>query len=154
VGSRGALYHHFAGKEALFEASLKQIEDRMASALLEIIAGAPSATAALTAAALGWIDQAGDPVVQRIVLIDAPSVLGWERWRIQGGQAVGQMKAMLQAVADEGRLAPELVSPFAHMILAALDETALVIAQAENPESALAEGRTAVEELLRRLVVP
>jgi hypothetical protein len=126
----------------------------MSSALLEIIVDAPSATAALTAAALGWIDQAGDPVVQRIVLIDAPSVLGWERWRIQGGQAVGQMKAMLQAVAEEGRLAPELVSPFAHMILAALDETALVIAQAESPESALAQGRAAVEELLRRLIVP
>ena len=152
--SRGALYHHFAGKEALFEAALKQIEDRMASALLEIVADAPSATAALTAAALGWIDQAGDPVVQRIVLIDAPSVLGWERWRIQGGQAVGQLKAMLKAVADEGHLTPGLISPFAHMILAALDETALMIAQAEDPESALAEGRTAVEELLRRLIVP
>jgi AcrR family transcriptional regulator len=151
--SRGALYHHFAGKEALFEAALKRIEDRMTSALLEIIGGAPSATAALHSAALGWIDQAGDPVVQRIVLIDAPAVLGWERWRIQGGQAVGQIKALLQAVADEGNLAPELIGPFAHMILAALDETALVIAQADDPGAALAEGRAAVGELLRRLIV-
>jgi AcrR family transcriptional regulator len=152
--SRGALYHHFAGKEALFEAALTQIEDRMTAALLEIIATAPSATAALNAAALGWIEQAGDPVFQRIVLIDGPSVLGWERWRIQGGQAVGHLKALLQLVSDEGHLAPALVSPFAHMILAALDETALVIAQADDPESALAEGRAAVEELLRRLIVP
>jgi AcrR family transcriptional regulator len=152
--SRGALYHHFPGKEALFEACYTQIEDRMSAGLLAIVVAAPSATAALSEAALAWIDQAANPVVQRIVLIDAPSVLGWERWRIQGGQAVGQIKSLLQLVADEGHLTPGLVSPFAHMILAALDETALVIAQADDPQSALAEGRAAVEELLRRLIAP
>jgi len=152
--SRGALYHHFAGKEALFEASLLVIEGRMTEGLLAVIAGAPSAVAALRAAALGWIDMAGDPAIARIVLIDGPSVLGWERWRIQGGQALGEMRAMLQAVADEGQLTPGLVNAFAHVLLASLDEIALMIAQAEDPAAAMAEGRTAVEELLRRLIAP
>jgi len=152
--SRGALYHHFAGKEALFEASLLVIEGRMTEGLLAVIAGAPSAVAALRAAALGWIDMAGDPAIARIVLIDGPSVLGWERWRIQGGQALGEMRAMLQAVAYEGQLTPGLVNAFAHVLLASLDEIALMIAQAEDPAAAMAEGRTAVEELLRRLIAP
>jgi AcrR family transcriptional regulator len=152
--SRGALYHHFAGKEALFEAALQVIEGRMTQGLLAVIADAPSAVAALRAAALGWIGMAGDPVISRIVLLDAPSVLGWERWRLQGGQALGEMRAMLQAVADEGHLTPGLVSPFAHVLLASLDEIALMIAQAEDPAAAMGEGRTAVEELLRRLIVP
>ena len=60
-----------------------------------------------TPAALAWIDLAGDPVIQRIILTDAPSVLGWERWRTMGEQgAYGHTRAMLQAVADAGHLAP------------------------------------------------
>jgi AcrR family transcriptional regulator len=150
--SRGALYHHFAGKEALFEATLQLIEDRVMVDLQAVIAGAPSGVAALHAAAVAWIDLAGDPVFQRIMLIDAPSVLGWQRWRIEGGQrALDGMRALLQAVADEGHLVPGLVNAFAHMLLAALDELALMIAHAEDPAAALAEGRAAVEELLRRL---
>jgi AcrR family transcriptional regulator len=152
--SRGALYHHFAGKEALFEACLQVVEGSMTRGLLELIADAPSALAALHAAAHGWFDMAGDPVISRIVLIDAPSVLGWERWRLQGGQALGQMRAMLQAVADEGHLTPGLVNAFAHVLLASLDEIALMIAQAEDRAAAMAEGRVAIEELLRRLIVP
>jgi AcrR family transcriptional regulator len=150
--SRGALYHHFAGKEALFEASLQLVESRMTAGLLEMIADAPSALAALHSAALAWIDLAGDPVIARIVLLDGPAVLGWERWRVQSGQALGNMRAMLQAVSDEGHLAPALVSPFAHILLASLDEIALMIAQAEDPATAMPEGRMAVEELLRRLI--
>ena len=58
----------------------------------------------------------------------------------------------MQEISDAGHLAPGLVGPFAHMMLAALDEMALVIARAEDPDAAMAEGRVAVEELLRRLL--
>jgi AcrR family transcriptional regulator len=153
--SRGALYHHFAGKDALFEAVLATVENRVLAQLEQVTRDAPDAVATLYAAALGWIDLAGDPVIQRIVLIDAPSVLGWERWRAMNEQhALGSVRAILHAVAAEGRLAPELVGPFAHMILAALDEMTLVIARAEHPAKAMSEGRAAVEELLRRVVTP
>jgi AcrR family transcriptional regulator len=152
--SRGALYHHFASKEALFEACLQMIESRMTEGLLELIADAPNAVAALHSAALGWISVAGDPVISRILLLDGPAVLGWERWRVQSGQALAQMRAMLQAVSDEDQLAPSLVNSFAHILLASLDEIALMIAQAEDREAAMTEGRTAVEELLRRLITP
>lgn len=149
--SRGALYHHFAGKEALFEAALERVEGRVLAGLEGLVADAPSATSALHSVALGWIEAAGDPAIARIMLIDAPSVLGWERWRLAGGQALAAMRDLLQAVAEEGRLTPGLVNPYAHMILAALDELALMIAQAEDPAAAMAESRAAVEELLRRL---
>jgi AcrR family transcriptional regulator len=152
--SRGALYHHFASKEALFEACLQMIESRMTEGLLELIADAPNAVAALHSAAFGWISVAGDPVISRILLLDGPAVLGWERWRVQSGQALAQMRAMLQAVSDEDQLAPSLVNSFAHILLASLDEIALMIAQAEDWEAAMTEGRTAVEELLRRLITP
>jgi hypothetical protein len=70
------------------------------------------------------------------------------------GRTLGAMRAMLQAVSDSGRLPRELVAPFAHMILAGLDEIVLVIARADDLEAAVAEGTTAVEELLSRLLRP
>jgi AcrR family transcriptional regulator len=153
--SRGALYHHFAGKEALFTAVLEPLNERITAQLTEVISGCADPVDAVRIGALGWIDLAGDPVIQRIMLVDAPSVLGWEQWRaMDEGRTVGAMRAMLQAVSDTGRLPGELVDPFAHMILAALDEAALVVARAPDSRVAVAEGRQAVEEFLARLLRP
>ena len=152
--SRGALYHHFAGKEAVFKAVTELIESRLATEMRAVIADAPSAVAAVYSGSLGWIELAGDPVISRIVLLDAPSVLGIEHWREEGQQTVREMRVLLQMVADEGHLAPSLVNSFAHILVASLDEMALVIAQAEDREAAMAEGRTATEELLRRFIGP
>jgi len=153
--SRGALYHHFAGKEALFEAVVADVSDRVTAELTEAVAGCTDPVDAVRTAARAWIGLAGDPGIQRIVLLDAPSVLGWERWRaMDDGRTLGAMRAMLQAVSDSGRLPAGLVDPFSHMILAGLDEIALVVARAGDPGAAVAEGSAAVEELLSRLLRP
>ena len=153
--SRGALYHHFAGKEALFTAVLEAVSERITVQLTEVISGCTNPVDAVRTGALGWIDLAGDPVIQRIMLVDAPSVLGWEQWRaMDEGRTVGAMRDMLQAVSDTGRLPGELVDPFAYMILAALDEAAMVVARASDSRVAVAEGRQAVEEFLARLLRP
>ena len=153
--SRGALYHHFAGKEALFTAVLEAVSERVAAEVTEIISGCTDPVDAVRTGALAWIDLAGDPVIQRVMLVDAPSVLGWEQWRdMDEGRTVGAMRAMLQAVSDTGRLPQELVGPFAHMILAALDEAAMIVARAPDSRAAVAEGRQAVEEFLARLLLP
>ena len=153
--SRGALYYHFAGKEVLFTAVLEAVSDRVIAQVTEVISGCTDPVDAVRTGALGWIDLAGDPVIQRIMLVDAPSVLGWEQWRaMDEGRTVGAMRAMLQAVSDTGRLPGELVGPFAHMILAALDEAAMVVARAPDTRAAVAEERQAVEEFLARLLRP
>src|ERR1700751_719896 len=72
--SRGALYHHFAGKDALFEAVLEAVESGVKAGLTAEITGAPGAVSAVESAALAWIEMAGDPVIQQIILSDAPSV--------------------------------------------------------------------------------
>src|SRR5258708_29799998 len=79
--SRGALYHHFAGKEALFEAVLEDVEARGGSETIAAAEGAAGPGAALRAGSLAWIRIPGDPVAQRILLIDAPSGLGRAPWR-------------------------------------------------------------------------
>lgn len=152
--SRGALYHHFGGKDALFEAVLETVENGVTARLTAEIAGAPDAVSAVESAALAWIEMAGDPLIQRIILIDAPSVLGLERWRALNEEySLGATRALLQAVADEGHLSPDLVAPFAQMLLGALDEAAMAIARADDRQAALETGRHAVRELLRRIFV-
>ncbi len=153
--SRGALYHHFAGKEALFAAVLTAISDRITVEVTEAIRDCTDPVDAMHTGALAWIDLAGDPVIQRVMLVDAPSVLGWERWRaMDEGRTVGATRAMLQVVSDSGRLPREFVEPFSYMIVAALDEAAMVVARAPDSRAAVAEGREAVEEFLNRLLRP
>ena len=153
--SRGALYHHFASKEALFEAVLELVEQGIAKRIVAAASVGPDAVGRLRAGCLAWLRIAEDPTAQQIALIDAPSVVGWQKWReIDGRHAFGLLKGALAAVAAEGRIRPELVEVLAHMLLAALLELALVIARADKPRAALKTGEAAVDELLQRLVAP
>jgi AcrR family transcriptional regulator len=151
--SRGSLYHHFASKDALFEAVLEAIEERVGTEVLAAADGTADTVAALRAGCLAWVRLAGDPVVQRILLIDAPSVLGWERWRaLEEAHALGLMKVALQQIADEGRLPPELVDMFAHVLLASINEVALLVARADDPDAVMEGASEAVAALLQRLL--
>jgi len=151
--SRGSLYHHFAGKEALFEAVLEDVEVRVGGAVIAAAADAAGPVAALRAGSLAWVRIAGDPVVQRILLIDAPSVLGWARWRaMEERHALGLIRATLQAVADGGSLRPDLVDTLAHVLLASVNEVALLVARSDDPDSAMKAGGDAIDELLQRLL--
>lgn len=153
--SRGALYHHFAGKDALFQAVVETLEARVLAELAEVTKDAPDAVATLNTGAMAWIDLASDPVIHRILLIDAPSVVGWEqRHAVDENNALGAMRAIFHAVAQEGHLPEEFADSFAHMVLAAIDEAALMIARAKDPVAAHAQGRAAVAELLRRITTP
>ncbi|MBO0885795.1 MAG: TetR/AcrR family transcriptional regulator [Acidimicrobiales bacterium] len=155
--SRGSLYHHFASKEALFEAVVEEVEIRVGEASLSAAAegGETDRVAKLRLGCMEWIRLAGDPVVRGILLIDAPSVLGWRRWReIDERHALGTFKAVVHAASDEGRIAPRLVEPFSHMIIAAMNELALVIALADDVPAAQASAEAAIEEFLHRLLPP
>jgi AcrR family transcriptional regulator len=150
--SRGSLYHHFASKEALFEAVAEDVETSVGAQTLAAAGSADGPVAALRAGSLAWIRLAGDPVVQRILLIDAPSVLGWERWRAMEEQhALGGIRAVLQVIAGEGKLRPDLVGTLAHVLLASVNEVALLVARADDKEAAMKAGADAVDELLQRL---
>jgi AcrR family transcriptional regulator len=152
--SRGALYHHFDGKDGLFAAVFEAVEQGANRRLLEAVTDIEDPVEALRAGCLTWIELAGDdPVVQQVVLIDAPSVLGWQRWReVEERYGLGGTKLMLRRIAAAGRLPARYADPFAHMLLAALNETAIVIARSDDGAKALRDGRAAVRELLNRLL--
>ena len=151
--SRGALYHHFPSKEALLEAVFEAVEIDVTNKVVARAASASGAVEAVRAGCEAFLDLTQDPVVRQIVLTDAPSVLGWEKWReIDERYAFGLMKAALEPAAKEAGLPASLIDTFAHMLLASLSEVALMIAQADDSTVALENGRRAVRELLDRIL--
>ena len=151
--SRGALYHHFNGKEELFEAVLERVEADIAQVTKDATAGISDPVIALRTGVDAFLRMARDETVKRIVLIDAPAVLGWEKWReIDARHGFGLMKASLKAAAKKKRLRAELIEIYAHILLAGVMETALVIARADDSEKATRNGRTAIAELISKLL--
>ena len=152
--SRGSLYHHFPGKDALFWAVLEGVAARVGQQMAEAERDAPDPVAALRTGCLAWIRLvAGDQVVQQTVLIDAPAVLGWQRWRELYEQAnLGWIRAALTYAAETGSIERRHVDTFAHIVMAAVNEVALVIARADDPAAALTAGESAVAEFLDRLL--
>ena len=150
--ARGALYHHFDTKEALFDAVLDRMMADIATAAAEAARAAPTPIASLHAGCATWLRMALDPAVQRIALLDPPAVVGWTRWReIDEQHVLGGLRANLHLIAAEGRLPANEVDVLAHMLLAAVSEAALLIARAEHPERALADGQAAVGVMIDRL---
>jgi AcrR family transcriptional regulator len=153
--SRGALYHHFNGKDALFEAVLEAIEGDVGRRTAAAMVGATDAYTALRAGSQAWVRIAGDPVVQRILLIDAPAVLGWHRWReMDERHALGGLRMGLAEISRGGGLPADFVDMFAHVLLASMNEIAMVIAAADDTEAAMRQGAAAVDEYLQRLLGP
>jgi AcrR family transcriptional regulator len=151
--SRGALYHHFADKKALFEAVLESVEADAALRTVEAASGAADPAEALRAGCEAWVRIAAEPEVRRIVLLDAPGVVGWARWReIDEQYGFGNLKAALAAIAEDGRLDADLVDLFAHMILAALNEIALIVAQSPDRADATRRAQSAVDQLLTKFL--
>jgi AcrR family transcriptional regulator len=149
--SRGALYHHFADKTELFAAVLDNVEGEVCAQLAAAV-GADT-TGGFVDVMLrsfeGWLDACQRPEVQRIILVDGPSVLGWVRWReICQSHILGLVSAILaQAVAD-GSVEPQPVTPLAHVLLAIADEAALYVANHADPATA----RRDIEAIARRLL--
>ncbi len=155
--SRGSLYHHFQNKEALFEAVVQSVHAQVGEATLAAAAEVETDDPhmLLRTGYLAWVRLAGDPIVRRILLIDAPTVLGWRRWRAMEEQyGLGMIKDVLQTSADDGRLPGSLVAPFSHMLLATGNELALLIALADDVPAAQSSAEAAFDEFLTRLLPP
>jgi AcrR family transcriptional regulator len=152
--TRGALYHQFRDKRELFAAVFEQLEAELAQRVSEAAAasGATEPLAALRVGTDAWLDACTEPEVQRIVLLDAPAVLGSERAREIGLlHSVGLVEAALQAAVDAGQLAPQPVRGLAHILIGAVDEAALYVATSDDQVTARAEVGVVLDRLLNAL---
>lgn len=150
--TRGALYHHFESKEDLFRAVYEDVERDLVK---RIAAGAILTTDPLEALRTGvraFLDACEDRAVQRIALIDAPSVLGWEQWREIGLRyGLGLVQGTLAATMDAGLIERQPVRPVAHLLLGSIDEAAMLIARADDNGQTKREVVAALERYLDSL---
>jgi AcrR family transcriptional regulator len=154
--TRGALYHHFrGGKEELFRAVLIQLSAETVQRVGQAAAATDDPWEELVLGSEAFLDACATPEVQRIVLLDAPSVLGWDvRRAIDADYGLRLLEGAIQNAMDAGRLLPGSASAVAHVLAGALDEAAMVVARAEDPAAARAEMSVTIRRLLEGLRAP
>lgn len=147
--TRGALYHHYAGKEGLFEAVVENAMREVQEQIVAQAAGARDPLHALRQGVAAFLDLSTQPAFQRILLIDAPAVLGWQKWReMDGRHGFGLMRNVLAASAKAGLLRAQDPDMLAHLLQGALIEAAMVIARADDPARARKTAEQAIGAII------
>ncbi|MFH2125828.1 MAG: TetR/AcrR family transcriptional regulator [Pseudomonadota bacterium] len=150
--TRGALYHHFDGKKGLFRAVVEQVQAEIGLRVKRSVDEERDPVDMLIAGNNEFLAACLEPGVRRILLLDAPAVLGWETWReIDEAHVLGEYRDFLSRLMDKGVLRPLPAEALAHIISGAANEAALWAAQAEDPAAALAQAQLTMAELIRTL---
>jgi AcrR family transcriptional regulator len=143
------------GKEGLFAALYEEVQREVAAKILEAAENEGDSWSALRAGCHAFLDACTDPTVRRVVLLDAPAVLGWEHWReVDARHGLGLLKEGLQEAMEEGAIRDRPVDPVAHLLLGAMNEAAMWIARSGEPETALRQAGESLEDLLEGLHMP
>ena len=153
--TRGALYHHFVDKRDLFEWVYTDLQNELRDRILAA-AGPRESDSIWVRIHRGtheYLDHYMDPAVQRIVLIDAPAVLGWARWReLDAEYALGLLQGAMRTAREEGSIASDADSDvLAHLMLGVISEASHVIAGAEDVAAARREVGAGVDRILQSL---
>ena len=153
--TRGAMYHQYADKAALFLDVVESVEsdvmDRLAAAV--VARQPPTPAAALHAALDAWLDISAEREIRQLILLDAPNVLGWNGFRdIAERYSLGMTEQLLQAAMDAGELETQPTRPLAHILIGALDAAAMTIANAAEPETTRGEVRRALHGIVNGLL--
>ena len=149
--TRGALYHQFADKTALFDAVLEAVEADIARRLADdaAAAGVSDPVDAMRHVLRTWLEICVEPEIHRIALIDGPSVVGWAHWReVCQRHVFGLAQALLEQGIEAGRVRPQPVRALAHVLMGASDEAALYVADSADR----AQARADMLQVLDRLI--
>jgi AcrR family transcriptional regulator len=149
--TRGAMYHQFADKAALFREVVEVVEQDVMARMANVVAasGATTPADAIRAAVDAWLDVSADPEVRQLILLDAPSVLGWAEFRdVAQRYSLGMTEQLLAEAIKAGQLVRQPTRPLAHVLIGALDEAAMVIATADDPKRLRRETRQVLQRLI------
>jgi AcrR family transcriptional regulator len=155
--TRGALYHQFPDKTELFAAVFEAVEGELMQRIGAAVAAAQpeDALSALRIGAAAWFEACREPEVQRITLIEGPAVLGWARWREIGmSYGFGLVEGLLRHAIATGQIREQPIKPLAHLLIGAIDEAALYVVEADDPEVARAEVEAVIEQMIASLAAP
>ncbi|WP_328607575.1 TetR/AcrR family transcriptional regulator [Amycolatopsis sp. NBC_00345] len=153
--TKGALYHHFSGKQALFEAAFDSVESLVYDRLEKIMTGPGTPWERVLGGLNTFIRSCLDPAYQRIAIHEAPVVMGWERWREAEEQcSFGLVRSGLQSLVDAGEVEPVPVEVTARLLFGALSSAATEIASAADPKKVSGEIQDVIVRMLLRIRQP
>ncbi|WP_446225170.1 TetR/AcrR family transcriptional regulator [Nocardia sp. IBHARD005] len=153
--TRGALHHHYGDKRGLFLAVLEQIETQATAEIASAIAAVDRADiiGGMTAGLACFLELCGRPEMVRIVLMDAPTVLGWPAFReFEARHGLGLITAELQRATDAELIPVAPVPVLAQLLLSAITEASLIVAHADDPERARIETQQSLLLLITGLL--
>jgi AcrR family transcriptional regulator len=154
--TRGALYHHFNGKKALFYAVFQAAQREIGRRIEARADAVDDPWDQLVAGCRAFLQACTEPVLQQIVVIDAPAVLDWNTYRevdeTMPGSGFSLLKEGLQELVDYKVIKPLSKDAVACMLSGAMDEAAVWIARCDDRERALAQAQEALESLLDGLL--
>jgi AcrR family transcriptional regulator len=147
--TRGALYHQFEDKTALFQAVYEDLEQEVVDRVHDATAGLEDPLEVLRVGCDAFLDACLDQAVQSVVLREGPSVLGWERWReIDQAYGLGMITAVLEMAMSTGAIRPAPLDALSHVVFGGLMEAAILLASKADPKAARAEVGASVAALL------
>ena len=153
--TRGALYHHFKNKEDLFEAVYREVEQELMvesqTATLALEGQTPRRVIASLDVYLKLLATRRD--LQRILLIDAPVVLGWERWTaLRAEFELASWARTFALLIERGQMAPTPIKPLAQVMMSAINGAILAVAHATDPDQTLGEMTQVLTLLIGSLI--
>lgn len=150
--TKGALYHHFSGKQALFEAAFDAVESLVFGRLEKIMSGPQSPWDRALSGLREFIKSCLDPSYQRIAIHEAPVVMGWERWReAEDRCSFGLIRSSLEALIEAGDIASVPVEITSRLLFGALSSAATEIAGSAEPKKIGAQVEAVIVQLLNRI---
>lgn len=144
--TRGAVYHHYDGKPGLFRAVAEALQAEVAARVVAEAERKADAAGQLRAGSHAFLDAITDDRAARVLLIDAPAVLGWTRWRELDAAASG--RELREAVEALGTVRPELVDALTQQLSGAMNEAALWLADAGDDATAREAAHAALDLIL------
>src|ERR1700744_3162938 len=123
--TRGAMYHQFADKAALFGEVVETMEQDVMARMATMVAesGAKTPADAIRAAVDAWLEVSADPEVRQLLLLVGPSGVGWPAFRdVAQRYSLGMTEQMLIEAIRAGQLGRQPTRPLAHVLIGALDE--------------------------------
>jgi AcrR family transcriptional regulator len=152
--AKGAVYHHFKTKEAVFEAVFDEASRELVMEVDRIARGEKDALAAIAAGTQAYFAACARGAMEQIILRDGPAVLGWERWRaIDSEYFGGKIPRGLTAAMEAGLIARQPVEPLARLLLGAVTEAAVACAASTDVKKTGADYARAFHSLLDSLRV-
>ena len=150
--AKGAVYHHFATKEAVFEVVFDVVSRDLVADIDRAVRTEKDVLAAMVAGTQHYFAACAKGPACQIILRDGPAVLGWERWReIDAQHFGGKFPRALAAAMDAGLIARQPIEPLARLLLGAVTEAAVACAGRPDVLKAGSEYSRAFQSLIEAL---